>query len=357
MPDPVAGYPPARSRAPTKIRLAGIEAGRGIAACIVLLYHAARHLDKIHPSPLLAQGFRFGHAGVDFFFVMSGFIILHVHAADIGCPDRLAHYAGRRFSRVFPTYWVALALTLALAIAGQRHELPSADYVAASALLVPSHTAPLLGIAWTLQYEIVFYAVFAVLIVHRTAGMLVFILWLAWIAIASVVAQPAVVPRSLYGAYNFEFFAGMAAAGLLATVRVGAPEGILCGGVAAFVAAAAAEDAGVLDGYADIGRLAYGLPSVMIVLGAAAADRDRRLRVGKLLRAFGRASYSIYLFQFVFIGLAWRAMVVSGLSGVLPTLADFFVLAGCGIAGGVVMSRCVEYPLMRWLRRKEVVLF
>ena len=53
--------------------------------------------------------FLFAHAGVDFFFVLSGFIIYRVHRGDIGSPHRLSRYAWRRFVRIYPTYWIILA--------------------------------------------------------------------------------------------------------------------------------------------------------------------------------------------------------------------------------------------------------
>ncbi len=72
-------------------RLSGVQAARGVAALMVVLYHATRALSL--PQYLgyipFDNAFGFGHAGVDFFFVLSGFIIMHAHAADIGKPERL----------------------------------------------------------------------------------------------------------------------------------------------------------------------------------------------------------------------------------------------------------------------------
>jgi peptidoglycan/LPS O-acetylase OafA/YrhL len=341
-------------------RLTGIEAGRGLAASVVVLYHTARHLNRAAPAPLMVSLFHFGHAGVDFFFVISGFIILHVHAADIGRASRLRHYVSRRLTRVLPVYWIALALTIAMSAAGERHGLPGASEFVWSLLLLPSNTPPLLGVAWTLQYEVVFYAVFAVLIAHRAAGVALLVLWFGWILSALGGGGSSAVPHALYGVYNLEFFAGMAAAYILAKFRVPAPRAILWLGVFLFACAATAEDFGLLHGYGILARAAYGLPSAAIVLGAAASDRAARLAVPELLRMLGGASYSIYLFQFVFIGLGWQFLLRTGAYEKLPVWVSFFVLAGLGVGGGVLMSRRVEYPLMRLLRNrqtKEAVLF
>ena len=53
--------------------------------------------------------FDFGHAGVEFFFVLSGFIILHIHWKDLGHPSRFSSFAGKRFLRIYPMYWLVLA--------------------------------------------------------------------------------------------------------------------------------------------------------------------------------------------------------------------------------------------------------
>jgi len=82
--------------------------------------------------------FQFGHAGVDLFFVISGFIILFVHYDDIGRPERLGRYVGRRLSRILPTYWVALVLIVVLSLGG-GHNFPHLIDLAWSASLLPSY--------------------------------------------------------------------------------------------------------------------------------------------------------------------------------------------------------------------------
>ncbi len=93
-------------------KLTLIQTGRGVAACLVVLFHATGLVE----SPLywnhsvLGGAFHFGFSGVEFFFVLSGFIIYWAHARDLGRPEQLRKYAWRRFTRIYPTYWVVLAL-------------------------------------------------------------------------------------------------------------------------------------------------------------------------------------------------------------------------------------------------------
>jgi peptidoglycan/LPS O-acetylase OafA/YrhL len=73
-------------------RLGGIEALRGLAAISVIFYHVSRHVNQAFGTPGLVAAFQAGHAGVELFFVISGFIILFVHGQDSGRPRRLGHY-------------------------------------------------------------------------------------------------------------------------------------------------------------------------------------------------------------------------------------------------------------------------
>ena len=222
-------------------KLAGIEAGRGIAAIGVVLCHVALILTKTSDAQTSVGVFQIGRAGVDFFFVLSGFIIAYAHREDIGCPARLGHYLSRRLFRIMPTYWIALALTLMLG----GYTLPAFDMARAALLLPSSHGLPVI-VAWTLQYELVFYVAFSFLIVCKKLGVSVLVLWLVWI-LASLWGQNSPwVPQFLFGPLNIEFFLGMGAAYLLRKHTVLAPRLVLLIGFGLFCAVAIAGDAGNL---------------------------------------------------------------------------------------------------------------
>jgi exopolysaccharide production protein ExoZ len=348
---PVVHRVPLGTDVPIKPRLSSVEAIRACAAAIVVLYHVARHLDNASGTPLLRLTTQFGHAGVDLFFVVSGFIILFVHYRDVGRPGRLRHYLARRVSRVMPTYWIALSLTVLLSIAA-GHAMPALSRLLWSVALLPSAEEPILGVAWTLQYEIVFYAVFCLLILRRSVGLLLLMIWLGWIlgGWAGFITSHAVIPGSLYGTFNLEFFLGMGVAYWLRRGTVIMPRAILAVGLALFVAVALAENAGIIDGYAAPARLAYGIPSALLILGAVEAERSGRLNVPGWMSALGGASYSIYLFQFIFIGIAWKLLLAVGLDDPAATWAAYPLLVCAAMTGGVMMTQMVERPLMSIMR-------
>lgn len=152
---------------------------RGIAAFLAVAFHARGHLLKAFGSSPLTNALAFAYVGVDFFFVLSGFVIPHAHAADIGQPIMLGRYLRRRVTRVIPFYWVAL--TASLIVMAVTHPLPPLGRLAASALLLPLPGDLALPVAWSLQHEIVFYALFATLIISRDLGLMLLGGWLALI--------------------------------------------------------------------------------------------------------------------------------------------------------------------------------
>src|ERR1700737_2029314 len=90
----VSLVPPSRSVKGHE-KLLGLQVLRGVAAVLVVLHHVAATLALPKYMGLVVAGGIFaplGRAGVDLFFVLSGFIIYYVHHGDIGRPRRLGRY-------------------------------------------------------------------------------------------------------------------------------------------------------------------------------------------------------------------------------------------------------------------------
>jgi peptidoglycan/LPS O-acetylase OafA/YrhL len=89
---------------------------------------------------------------------------------------------------------------------------------------------------------------------------------------------------------------------------------------------------------------------MLVVLGAAEAGRQDLLRVPASLQMIGSASYSIDLFQCIFMGLAWKVLQFTQLVPRVPVLLTFAVLTLSSVGGAIVVSRTVELPLIQLLR-------
>ena len=332
--------------------LAGVDIARGIAASAVVLYHVARHIARNMPFANGARAMQSLHSGVDLFFIISGFIIFHVHARDINLPDQFGKFAARRFTRLYPTLWVALLATMAIDyLAG--HPGPSLANLIKSFLLIPQDGEPILGVAWTLTYEIIFYLCFGALILNRSLGLALFVVWGAVVVlrITNGIIIPAT-PESISNPYNLEFFIGMGIASQLDVLKKLPGKLLFLGGAALFLLTAALETRGEIDGYGTMGRLGYGLSSAFLIVSAASWAETPKGWFLKALNRLGESTYSIYLFQFLWIGVVWKlALKLPPQILNASPVADFVVLSASAILGGVVISRLIEHPLMGLVRR------
>jgi peptidoglycan/LPS O-acetylase OafA/YrhL len=144
-----------RSQSP---RLKELDALRGMAALGVVLYHFTGHFGRLHGhSAAVPFTFEIGSYGVHLFFVISGFVIFMT----LEHTKRALDFVVSRFSRLFPAYWAALAITLTVVhLAG----LPGQEISRRDALVNLTMLSDFLGAAeadgsyWTLQIELFFYA-------------------------------------------------------------------------------------------------------------------------------------------------------------------------------------------------------
>ena len=89
-------------------RFRELDGFRGLAAITVVIYHlgvpATENYPRTAPSP---YDIALGELGVQLFFIISGFVIL-LSAIKSGSALK---FAISRFSRIYPTYWFALAVS------------------------------------------------------------------------------------------------------------------------------------------------------------------------------------------------------------------------------------------------------
>lgn len=184
---------------PRSHQIATLQVGRAIAAMIVVIYHATQMtIGLAGPFPgssLLLNG----QLGVDFFFVLSGFIIYH------SAPGKsLGSFTRARAHRVYLPY-LPVGIGMALFLASIGSDMNGWSWLPTLTLAPVGH--PALAVAWTLQHEIVFYAVFAA---AYFSGQLAFglMLW-AILILAAATAEVSFLPLALI---NLEFLMGVAAA-------------------------------------------------------------------------------------------------------------------------------------------------
>lgn len=202
-------------------------------------------------------------------------------------------------------------------------------------------SVPVIGVGWTLNYEMYFYLAFACALMFRSGLSVLATFFCASVAAGFMLGPAHPWLRVLTGPLLVEFLLGMAVALLVRQVH--APKWV--SGSAIILGATII----VLAGYAEEFRVVYwGLPAAMIVAGVVWLAPRCEGKAGRALVLVGDASYSVYLFQvFALPGLA---LVLKRLALLLPADIAIAVLWLCARAMGILCWRFVERPLTRCVR-------
>ena len=346
-------------------KMRSIEAARALAAIIVVLMHAANQMRVENLSGHIGLGgiFDFGYIGVDFFFVLSGFIITYVHFAEIGHADKVPRYLWRRFSRIYPIYWVILAIWILTTLAaryatgkGVALDMGSADIAGTVFLLMGAGDPKYVGVAWSLQYEVVFYIAFCLLLVSARLGALVFGAWGLFVLARAFNLVHVELPLSLGSAHCLQFLFGVAVGVAGRRYQMRAPVMALVPVLVAFIAAVVFEVYGPFDRHSAEGRIALGLTSAAILATLVALENGRQLHTPAWLAHMGSVSYSIYLLHGLVLNIAYMAMLKFGIYHALPEVLAFGIAVGAALAVTTLVGKVIELPLVDALKERRPIL-
>jgi exopolysaccharide production protein ExoZ len=138
-----------------------IQIMRGVAAILVVLFHISIKGGQYGNDAL--KGFSIGGAGVDLFFIISGYIMC---VSTIGRDLNFNRFMLHRVRRIIPLYW--LTTTIGLIIYFYKPDIINTSggetSIWASYTLVPNGKRYLNSNGWTLSYEFLFYILFGLLI-------------------------------------------------------------------------------------------------------------------------------------------------------------------------------------------------
>ena len=196
-----------------RARFYEIDLFRFLAAMAVVLYHytfrgyAADGLCDVS-FPYLNPVTRYGDLGVDFFFMISGFVILLTASKR----DAVG-FVRSRITRLLPAFWIAVTLTAlaTLSIGGGRFHVSMGQYLANLTMLGPQ-----LGfdytdeVYWSLFVELKFYfLVFVVLLTNQIRNVKPLLgVWLGASLLLSLVEAPRIVTVLLMPEWAHYFIAG-----------------------------------------------------------------------------------------------------------------------------------------------------
>lgn len=313
-----------------------IQVLRAIAAIMVIAFHTVLAAQEYN----LATNFFYkvdiwGAAGVDIFFIISGFIMIHIqnkkHRGPLG-------FLKDRVERIVPLYWL---LTIFLALLAVVVPQIFNSLTVNSETLIQSlffsnflfNEIPLLYVGWTLEYEMLFYLVFGLSLFIKNQKLSIIV------CVATLIAM------MFYGLSTMivEFIYGMIIGILFNKYK------LLINNLYCLIMIVLGFSFLTIGWDKGISRsITWGLPSILIFLGFLYLKPIK----SKILALLGSASYSMYLIQMFTIPAFYK--IISSISVLkVPQLADVYVLLciACSVIAGLFVYLLIEKPLSNLIYR------
>lgn len=338
----------------------GLQFVRANAVLLVVLCHAAAvlGLPSYFDRTLLDGLFNKGAVGVDLFFVLSGFIIVHVslRAATLEAKTNIGSFLLKRWIRIVPMLWIAVILYAVVRYFG-AHEFELMPYLNAMFLLPLGEVRP--NVVWSLRHEALFYMLFAVAYLLRRRAPYVLYTWCLaplglWVisSISGWQLPSSELLEFLFNRANIFFGCGVLI-------------GVVCKRYGLLLAPPSGPAA---LGWIALGTVSLGAflvrdffsTAVVAVVATLAVivglmTPNSRSRFPRFWEMLGNASYSIYLTHNIFLlvgATAWvRAVGRIGFEFAVPVLG--IVAVGCGVLIHFLVERPLIRVTTRWLVRRN----
>ncbi|QMU97376.1 acyltransferase [Microbacterium esteraromaticum] len=340
------------------MRFKELDGLRGLAALSVVLYHFSGHYNTYYPQdPRPLIDIWWGAFGVQLFFLISGFVILM--SADNA--RQTSDFVISRFSRLYPVYWVALIVGVAMGLIFAVPHVPLAVDVVVMNItmiqrwfLVPN----VLDVFWTLAVEMQFYALLFALLVFtrcRLTEKLVVRVVLVWLMACLMVAlwafptthgvDPQAVPTSVK---------------LIVNVLLASYGPLFCTGMLAFIsrrngrrhwlllpsAVIAAVTTGLIEEWVNGGIVALICFGFIIV----SLRKETRLLYLAPLQWLGKVSYSLYLIHSI-VGIVVIHLLSPYIGRAAATILAFITVLFCAWLLWVGAEQFLSRRVRAWLLR------
>jgi len=359
-------------------RLVSIQALRGVAALLVLFFHLAEFqremaVGNLSDINLISGIWDRGWAGVDLFFIISGFIMVYV-ARDIGNTIRdMRRFILSRIIRIYPLWWVCSGI-----MAGYFwivYGMPAAPdrvsdlgealrYSAKSFLLMPQDVPPLLGLGWSLIHEMYFYIIFAgILILPRKYLPVALSSWGMVTIFLALFIPPASYGRSLLelaaSPLTLEFIAGGLGAYCILKGWVFKPRIFLIAGVLLAFLGLVIFPYVTFNPYTAARVTVFLIPFLCLVYGWVGCEIKGELTPPQWLVSLGNWSYSLYLTHYIVLVALRRLYRILdpgalnvGASGVLDNIIFALLALSLSILTACVFYNLIERPSLRFMKNR-----
>ena len=344
-----------------KTNLQFIQLLRGIACLLVAFLHISETYLSTYHTFFLGNIFKFGGAGVDIFFVLSGFIITYSNSQFLTKPSSITKFLKKRMIRIFPIYWIVISFLLLMQVAlpffYRTHYQFNGANLLNTYLLLPNHNM-VNGVSWTLTNELFFYLLFtlALLVPKKKYSMILLFIYLGILLLFPILpfTKNSIngFTDSLFFPMNIEFLLGIIIVLLVDTVPKNWCIPLLITGVALFIFGATTTILGeqiFTNRYNRV--LLFGLPSFLIILTLVKYELNTKIYIHNLFIKLGDASYSIYLFHLPLVAAFFKIIVKFNITNYaqILLLTAALVITICYM--GIIIYEKIEIPIIKWLNR------
>lgn len=340
-----------------------IQILRGVAAVVVLVYHVSGFLRVNYSQVIFADFFRKGFAGVDLFFVISGFIISYTSKSYVGNPAKFNEYWRKRIIRIYPIYWIVLGgIQLLQIILSNYFKVTSFETYSNIGLwahiktyaLLPKHVA-IDPVTWTMSYEIYFYALFSIIILSKKLWFIPAVI--LGVTVHNSIFHPVFDPGEgfsyynfVFSNYNYEFLMGILISHYFDKIRFSSYISILLISIAILIIYLWGDYVGDYDNFKRI--LIFGTAASLILVSSINIEKAGFLVAPSFFISVGSASYVLYLIHFPFLLILNRIPNMFGVTlDALQMSIYNYVVVVINILVAVFLHKKLELPLTSYLSK------
>jgi exopolysaccharide production protein ExoZ len=323
---------------------------RVFASLMVVIYHFDNMVTVKYGHSPFGNTFNLGAIGVNYFFVLSGFLLYQIHRKEWGIPKHAMHYAAKRVARIFPLYWVALIATILLSQLSNTPKIPvGIDWFYEFALVKPEGER-ILGVSWTLNLDMLYYVIFCfTILLPIWAGKTIMFTWLLLVVTANLFMGSA---HGALSSYALLFMSGCFLSysfSILKNIDFSRLFLLLIGSLGLVVLFSIE----YYKEYQDISKLcertAFSIGFFMF-LGALLLWEVQK-GVGFMSHPFvvmlADATYSIYLFH-IMVGLViFKITLATGIDEIMNRSLMLTIFIIFAVFMGVVIQKIIEDPLTK----------
>jgi len=326
--------------------LSFVQISRAVAILFVLL----GHVNILFYNHFKYDWFNMGQwertGGVDFFFIVTGFMIYYLYHKHAGVPGKTKEFILKRIIRIYPVYWLCTLILIAVPLLfPSKVEGYSWEIIIKSIIILPP--IPILDSAWSLCHVMFFYLLFSAFLFRPKIFKPIIFLWI----VATILIELKVVPfpedSFIFSFSSLEIIFGCLVAYLTLNFTFKHSTLLISIGLLGYLAV------WINNIYNFIylhGPTFFCLFSMILMLGISEKDKKQR-KVPKVLSFLGDASYSIYIAHGSLLHLYLFLLVKIHLVGSIGYFFSMSIVILLTIITSCIVYKVIEKPMSKYLRK------